>query len=301
MTATACSILFFCQTALGCGWGGHHARPVSACCDVCGVESAKVFSAIRTLQAHPRWRTRDDAAHDLRKFDWRCHPEILAALSHALLTDCEEEVREEAAEALAKIEPPPCSPEVHAALDRAALCDPDHATRKQARKALARLGRRCVAPCSVCGPEVVGGPGPHEVIVTPAFEPGATIVGPSVEVAPYARDLPPPTVYGPDFDGDGLDALPPPEPMPPASVPPANIPPLPPDASSPFDPTPEARRPVDDRITARPTGARDRTSERVASRPAVDEEDDEPRGRSAERSPRRPRLLPFSILGRRGR
>ena len=165
MTATLCSIVFLAQSALGCGWGGHHDWPLVACRDVRGVETAEVFAAIRTLQCDPRWRKRDNAAHDLRDFDWRCHPEILAALTTAMLTDREEEVREEAAEALEKIDPPPCTPEVHAALVHAAVADPDHATRKDARQALARIGRHCVAPCAICGPASPVAPLPTEVII----------------------------------------------------------------------------------------------------------------------------------------
>jgi hypothetical protein len=105
---------------------------------------------IETLQSHPRWRTRDDAAHELREFDWRCHPEILAALTTAMLTDCENEVREEAAESLAKIQPAPCSPEVHAALARTAQVDRDWCTRKWARKGAARLDGACRSDCGLC-------------------------------------------------------------------------------------------------------------------------------------------------------
>lgn len=277
MTATLCSMVFLAQSALGCGWGGHHDRPLSACCDVCGVESAEVFGAIQTLQCHPRWRKRDNAANDLRDFDWRCHPEILGALSFAMLTDCEEEVREEAAQSLAKIDPPPCTPDVHAALDRSARCDPDHATRKQARRALKRLGRHCIGPCSICGPATVVTPLPTEVIITP----------PSTIVTPGTTVLPPSTLGTPEprFEMDGLEPLPPP---------------LPPGAVESFEPLPETRRSIDDRISAR--SATDRDLQRVASRSVEGRFEDRDTARESDRSSRRrPRLFPFSILNRRGR
>ncbi len=301
MTATLYSIVFLAQTALGCAWGGHHDRPLVACCDVCGVETAEVFAEIRTLQADPRWRKRDNAAHELREFDWRCHPEILAVLTTALLTDCEEEVREEAAESLARIDPPPCTPEVHAALARAAVADPDHATRKDARRALARIGRHCVAPCSLCGPASPVGPVPTEVIIAPprtVLPPGA-VYEPPTTVLPPGTIVQPPTVVTPEprFESDGLEPLPPPEPMPPGAVPPANVPPLPPGAIAPFDPTPEARRSIEDRISSRSTTPRDRDPARIASRSEEEKRDELPRTSSR----RRPRLFPFSILGRRGR
>src|SRR3954453_21455207 len=94
-----CTWVLLAQASLGLG--GHHARKVG-CCDACGVEKALVLAEIQTLQTCPRWRARDNAAHRLRKFDWRCHPEAASALVVALLHDCEEEVREEAAQSLTR-------------------------------------------------------------------------------------------------------------------------------------------------------------------------------------------------------
>src|SRR5215211_6052058 len=82
------------------GFGDHHARP--AACDACGMPSAAVLFEIQKLQGCPRWRDRDKAAAALRRFDWRCHPEVANALAVAMLRDGHEEVREEAAESLAK-------------------------------------------------------------------------------------------------------------------------------------------------------------------------------------------------------
>ena len=147
------AFLWYATAALGCSFGGRSAdvqSVVAMRCDTCGVQPSRVDCLILTLQSNPRWRSRDDAAHELRSFDWRCHPEILIALTQAMLLDCENEVREEAAESLTKIEPVPCTPEVHAAMARVVECDRDFCTRKWAKRGLARLGRRCSAECATC-------------------------------------------------------------------------------------------------------------------------------------------------------
>lgn len=217
--------------AVGCAFGdSHHRRPGSAaatCCDTCGVATTRVAHLIQTLQCHPRWRTRDNAAVELRGFDWRCHPEILDALTTAMLTDCEEEVREEAAESLARIRPAPCVGDVHAALRRAAACDEDHATRKWARRALARLDDGCRDDCGICEPGgavvvesepplmVPARPRRPAVYEVPALPPmtGEAPVGasgyatpippqPSIPSGPAVEDLPPPPAEALPFDND---------------------------------------------------------------------------------------------------
>lgn len=133
-------------------YGDHHRKPVVATCDDCGVESARIFNLIETLQHNPNWRRRDDAAHELRRFDWKCHPVVAEVLATALLSDCHPEVREEAAESLAKIKP--CLPIVHEALARATR-DRDLCTRLNAKRALKNLGRNCKGDCRVCDPTVL--------------------------------------------------------------------------------------------------------------------------------------------------
>ena len=117
--------------------------PVTSC-DTCGVRFSIVDAEIYCMQHDPRWRKRDNAANHLRDYDWQCHPQIVTALVTTMLRDCHEEVREEAAESLAKMAP--CLPEVHAALRKSALCDPDHATRKWARRGLERVAMNCRRP-----------------------------------------------------------------------------------------------------------------------------------------------------------
>ena len=152
LAATLGGTLIVAQLVIGGG------GPSNPCCRACGVEKSALFDQIERLQNSPRWRERDNAAHALRRYDWRCHPEVAEVLATALLTDCHEEVREESAQSLAKLAP--CVPVVHAALSRAASVDPDRATRHWAKKALKALGRnRCEGACVVCSGPVVAGPG----------------------------------------------------------------------------------------------------------------------------------------------
>lgn len=163
---------------------GHHA-PKAACCDVCGVESAYVMDLITRLQTCPRWRDRDRAAHQLRHIDWRCHPEVVEVLATALLRDCNDEVREEAAQSLTKMAP--CVPVAHEALKYAANCDPDHSTRHWARKALGKLNHRCAATCAVCGPA------PVEIVVPEPSLQGPIVPEPSLQ----GPIVPEPSLQGP--------------------------------------------------------------------------------------------------------
>ncbi|MDR3636265.1 MAG: HEAT repeat domain-containing protein [Isosphaeraceae bacterium] len=125
-------------------------------CAACGVEKSAMFDQIERLQTSPNWREREKAAHALRRFDWRCHPEVAEVLATALLTDRHEEVREESAQSLTKMAP--CVPIVHTALNRAASLERDRATRHWAKKGLKALNHRCDAPCAACGGPVVAGP-----------------------------------------------------------------------------------------------------------------------------------------------
>lgn len=202
MTSTMCAFVMVAQAALGIG--GHHSRSVG-CCGECGMEQVFIANQIQILQTSPRWRSRDNAAHALRKVDWKCHPVVATALVQAMLTDCEEEVREEAAETLAKLAP--CLPEVHMALAQAAEHDPDHATRKWARRGLKALGKKCEGACQVCGP--VSGP---------------TVVEPPL--LPFSSE---PTAIEPQVPSVFLS----PDPLPPSTIPPSGLPePMP--GTSPF-------------------------------------------------------------------
>ena len=171
------------------GFSGHHV-PKAGCCEVCGVPSAAEAILIDRLQHDVRWRKRDNAAHALRKFSWKCHPEVAIVLANAMLHDCEEEVREEAAESLAKLAP--CLPEVHVALERAARLDPDHATRKWATRGLKAIGKHCIGECVVCLP---GTPvHSYEVIPAPSTSPNFL---PPVETTPPDPTVIPPTELEP--------------------------------------------------------------------------------------------------------
>lgn len=235
----------------------HHKTPSGPCCDTCGTETARVHALIYTMQTHPKWRQRDNAAHALRKYDAHCHPEIGSALAATMLHDCEEEVREEAAESLAKLAP--CQPDVHAALVQASKCDPDHATRKWANRALRNLKDECVAACSVCEPV------PGQVIVTtrpavynlPAGAPlpvGGTVVLPAEPYLEPGATLPPgssPSLPPLDaYQATPLDGLPPVE------IAPPELPPNP----SPF--LPGASRDLDDEAEVDETPVRRASTQR---------------------------------------
>ncbi|SIO67601.1 HEAT repeat-containing protein [Singulisphaera sp. GP187] len=171
LTATIGTALLICQSALG--GHGHHGSKVGAC-DRCGEKNGDILATVSRLQTAPRWRDRDDAAHDLRDFDWRCHPEIVGALAYTLLNDPEEEVREEAAESLTKMAP--CLPEAHAALSQAAENDRDYATRHWARKGLKALRGRCEGTCEVCEPGTSGAIVLPTTILGETFAPGLPMI-----------------------------------------------------------------------------------------------------------------------------
>jgi hypothetical protein len=198
------------QSALG--FSGHD-RPKPGCCDVCGVENARVSSLLVALQTCPQWRARHDAAHDLRKFDWHCHPEIIDGLTTALLTDCDQEVREESAQSLKKLAA--CTPTSHAALQRAAKCDPDWATRFWAKRALAAIKHKCPKDCEVCQPGVVVGVpvvgAPPVIQGEPAL--GTPLVPEALDAVPPNEAMRPPSTLVPAPDLPPAD-LPPPAPGP---------------------------------------------------------------------------------------
>lgn len=153
-------------------------------CKQRGSEGVQVAESIQVLMCSPRWRERDNAAHRLGDADWRRYPEVLPALLCALQRDRHEEVREEAAESLARLSP--CTEEARAVLARASACDPDHATRKWARRALERMGRACVEPCRYCSAPLPT----FEVVHTPGEdgywpEPETVIVDGPGRAGPY--------------------------------------------------------------------------------------------------------------------
>jgi HEAT repeats len=186
MMATFSAIVLVAEAAVGGAW--HHDRGSGGSCDRCGVNPARIWGEITTLQSCPRWRARDDAAHALRRFDWRCHPEVVVALATALRRDCEEEVREEAAQSLEKLAP--CVPIAHEALCQAAVRDPDDDTRERAREALSRLRRRCVGDCRICGPIAVPVDAPI-VVPVPIPEGPIPAIPPVTPPLDPLEDLPP--------------------------------------------------------------------------------------------------------------
>jgi hypothetical protein len=277
---------------------------------------------VNTLQSHPRWRVRDNAAHALRKYDWRCHPEILSALAAAMLTDCEEEVREESAESLTKISPAPCSVETHAALWQAAEGDPDHATRKWARRGLERVSKSCAGPCDACEfAETSFADSPRFPLIGRFFTPrnsgyltnGSKIfmprsegfagdVGISSPSETQVYEMPAASPVETQGWGDPLDNLPQMEQLPPSNLPtPLNveprIPPPPAADSSPFLAPPRAERLRDGKFAAKEGSVESKKEASVPSRIA------ERRGAKRPEPEPEPvrRRLSFGLLGRRGR
>jgi hypothetical protein len=254
-----------------------------------------VDGIILRLQTADRWRQRDKAAAELRGIDWRCHPEVLDALVSSMLVDRHPEVREEAAESLAKIQPVPCTPEVHAALDRAARCERNLCARKWVKRALKRVGTQCRDECSLCGVPA-GSPG----LTEPAFvlPPGASAVDDAaltrtweaedrleaqgdpfgqVEERRLVVPVPP---RGDDAADPFADGLPPmetpdlPDPSQPLPSEPELLPPAPPaDQARPFLPpaissrSDEARRDAPDRLADARAADRERSGERGEPQP----------------------------------
>jgi HEAT repeats len=235
------------QSALG--FSGHHAKK-QACCDVCGVEKAEITGLILALQTCPRWRARHDAAHDLRKYDWQCHPEITEVLTTALLTDCDKEVREEAAQSLKKLAA--CTPGSHAALQRAATCDTDWATRFWARRALAALKHKCKGACTVCGPGSLQSGSPV-LLGEPSLVPGAM---------PGSVDVVPPT----DFPLAPGTALAPPTDLPPSAP---SLTPLPPPSDDDRESAPKLEGPIREGKRSDPPSRRTKTVKLIPGLRAV--------------------------------
>jgi hypothetical protein len=202
-TFTTAAFLIF---GVGAGCGHHRvavAAPVTAC-EPCVIPTDAAAAEIDRLEHAPRWRDRDRAARDLRRFDWHREPRIVAALVNALGNDCEPEVREEAAETLGRIEA--CVAVAHVTLRRAADCDPDLCTRKAARRALKRLDRRCEGACPVCeGTPIDATP---RVIVAPAVPTEEPALSAPTDAPPPDRPLPLPEAIpsgGPTTDAPDLE------------------------------------------------------------------------------------------------
>lgn len=171
--------ILFAQSVVG--GHGHGQRASEAnCCTRCGVAMPELVAQVNRLQTALKWRDRERAAHSLRRFDWKCHPEIVDVLASALLNDKHEEVREEAAQSLTRMAP--CTVFAHEALARAAASDSDRSTRRCAAKGLKALTRHCGAGCRGCA----------VLADTPTRPPSATpAVDREIEVIPSLEPLPP--------------------------------------------------------------------------------------------------------------
>ncbi|CAN5763217.1 hypothetical protein BH23PLA1_BH23PLA1_18090 [soil metagenome] len=259
MTATTIgTILLTSQVALG-GLFPCKLFDKGSPCGPCRTSHPVVHREVSVLLHCPNGKDRASAAVSLRKVDWKCHPEVVPALAHAMLHDCEAKVRAKSAETLAKLAP--CLPEAHSALILASQRDPNHGTRKWAKKALGNLDRGCLAACTHCGPlpggiVSIGQPLPvFDVLPTPV--PGPPTDDPLGELLPPGGQVVPSLPPGhsslrPVYPEDSTEMAPrlePPVPDPvlprtfPIEPPFELVPPaLPPDSSgdSPFLVPPEA-------------------------------------------------------------
>ena len=148
-SATLTAMLLLTQIGFGSPVGGR-AVVVSPVCESCGGRFVAIGATIERLKSSPRPHVREDAAEALARVRWTCHPEVVHALSDALMFDPKDDVREEAAESLAKMGA--CDLSAHQALRRAAMADRDGGVRHEAKKALASLPARFEIDCPLCGP-----------------------------------------------------------------------------------------------------------------------------------------------------
>lgn len=144
-------------------------------------------------------KDRKKAIDKLGDFDCVCNPEIMCAFIYAL-NDCDERVREEAAEEIrgqTKKNPCCCNDKVVAALT-CALSDCDKSVRKEAEKALRTCGydvkdccdQGCCTACNSCGGVAPSCGAPttgHEPAPAPA-EGGETAPAPAPAPAPAAAE-----------------------------------------------------------------------------------------------------------------
>jgi len=235
--------------------------PPAIACDACGANLPAIAGAIQRLRSDPDGDGREDAARSLRSLRWICHPDVVHALSDALLRDPDGDVREQAAESLTRLDA--CDPEAHLALGISAARDPRPGVRNRARRGLRSLSHRCAGECLVCGPPwppAAAHPGIGIVVPIPRparrFVPTTEIVSPGVRVVvnprplPYVRsDIPmqrsPSTPTEPLLEPlPSRDDTPPPPPTPAPARPGSSVipPPGPPERSSSLAPPDTAVR-----------------------------------------------------------
>ncbi|WP_165244814.1 HEAT repeat domain-containing protein [Paludisphaera soli] len=215
MMAATVSLYVVLAASVGTIHAGHASRQVE--CSDCGADFAAVEEQVVKLRTAPHWIARRKAARALRSYDWKQHPDAVEALSEAVRRDRQCLVRQEAAESLGKMKP--CLPVAHEALSCAAKGDSSLIARLAAKKALKSVGKGCVEPCDVCGPEMDGDveflPTIHRELGTP--------------IEPTFPEL------VPDAPGSLLEPL-----APTSTVVPVPVPPAP----SPFLPVPESPIPA---------------------------------------------------------
>jgi hypothetical protein len=262
----------------------------SVVCGECGVKVTAVATLIADLRTAPRGSDRESAARALRGIAWKCHPDVVVALSDSLLHDPDGCVRREAAESLTKLGA--CQGEAHFALQHAAARDRNLFVRAQAKRGLKSLSHRCDGDCAVCetGTPVVRGPGVPPIVQRVLPPAQINLPGVHINIRPgrvlgidLGRRRPPPDlVFTPPDEPGPRELAPIPEEVPPFSPSPsASQPPFGPSLLAPQPPRPGATVPVPDQPVER------RTSQKPAP-PVSERWNPKPAPSASERSTRKP-------------
>lgn len=140
---------------------------------------------------------RTTAAEELRSYDPKAYPEVIAALADALLKDASSAVRTEAASTLAKLRP--ISQQAGYALEQAAANDPSIRVRMAARQSLWQynlLGYRSSKPATDTAPSATPPSAPQAKTHTSSKIPSRSKESPEPPLAD-AVPLPAPTIAPP--------------------------------------------------------------------------------------------------------
>jgi hypothetical protein len=166
--------------------GGSKCNPGLTSYSTCGDDDVQIGKWICDLESAPHSWHRKCAAEKLQRYNWREHPEIVAALLGAMQGDCDPCVRKKAADTLKDMKA--CEPDVIAAMQFSGGGDNSRWVRCQARCGVKRLNV-CQPPCltyvsSYGRPALNGGP--------PAFNGGRPAIDSTLEPPPVPVPSPRP-------------------------------------------------------------------------------------------------------------
>ena len=123
--------------------GRSSCNPSASPCAPCD-DDVRIGRLICELESAPHPWHRKCAAEKLERYNWREHPEIVAALLGAMQSDCEPCVRKKAADTLKDMRA--CEPDVIGAMQFSGGADHSCRVRCQARCGAKKL-TRCEPPC----------------------------------------------------------------------------------------------------------------------------------------------------------